>query len=593
MSHMNRLRSLLCCVLVLLSSGVAVATPQASSAAGAVFYGHWPYTFKTPINLNAFALDGYPASLGFYADLIELPSAYYLWATGEYEGLLAESWGFEGETSYVVRLRQDAQWSDGSPLTSRDLVTTYAVARLRNVPEYRYIGSVSARDEHTVVFTLKRPSLLVERLILKTRIRPASIYGVLGDPVTALLAQGDNLALWDAGKLQTTDTWKALVKQLNDLRPKQIVASGPYTLVAEDITTDQVTLRKHDRSAFTATANFETIVVFKGNNEKILPRLQKGEITYSQDSFPPESEAELTAQGYTLLRTPSYAGPAIFFNHQRAALGRVEVRRALAHVLDRSKIAEAGFGASAATHSSMSGLSDLLIPRWFDEARFGKLNPYPPNLDEATALLTKAGYTKPRNTWVDAAGEALALKLNFPGEFQGYPEVAQSIADQLGAFGISVFVEPLSSTDLLKAVGAGRFDLALWTWGVIGNPFPYNTYRLQLVSLNAPGLTKGDPGIGFALQHTLNGQAVDLEALITTLETGIDEQAQVQAATTIAAVYNAQLPILPLAERYTSSPLLAGQLSNVPPSTDPIFLNAYSADNYVMLLLLRGTLSAS
>lgn len=584
MKRLQRLALVLSFAVLLLTVALTANAQQP-----AVFYGHWPYAFAAPLKLNSFLPDGFPSMLGIYADLIEPPSAYYLWASDKYQGVLAEQWGFEGESAYVITLRKGVQWSDGSPLTSRDLVATYQIGRLRSFQEFRYVAEVTARDEQTVVFTLKRPSFIAERLILKQRIRPASVYGAIADEVAALLAQGDNLKAFDEGKLQATEAWKAIAKKLSDLRPAAVVASGPYSLALEDITEPQAVLRKNPSSTFKGT--FETVVLFRGNAEKALPRLEKGELTYSHEFYPPQAEAALTAKGYTILRTPTYSGPALMFDHARYPLGRIEVRRAIAYVLDRGAVASAALGESGIPVRYMTGISDLLMPRWADKAMLERFDPYALNLERATALLTAAGFTQRRNQWIDDQGETFIFRLNVPAEFPGYVETAQAVAAQLTAFGIKVTVEPVTSTQLLKDVAAGRFDVLLWTWGVIGNPFPFPNYRNQLYSLNEPGLRPGEEGMSFALTQSVDGENVDLAALITATDAGIDRDSQAAAVVKLSQSYNRLLPLMPLYERYGNTPLLTTMLKGVPSADDQIFHNALTADNYVILWLLQGVIA--
>ena len=60
---------------------------------------------------------------GFYSDLLEPPLGTYLWADDKYEGYLADSFGFDDDNNYVVTLKDGITWSDGTPLSSADVVT--------------------------------------------------------------------------------------------------------------------------------------------------------------------------------------------------------------------------------------------------------------------------------------------------------------------------------------------------------------------------------------------------------------------------------------------------------------------------------------
>lgn len=82
------------------------------------------------------------------------------------KGELAESWEFTGDPlSLVVRLRKGVMWPDKpGVMAARELVAddvVFSFNRVRASPKalneyYAYIDRVEARDEHTVVFHLKR-----------------------------------------------------------------------------------------------------------------------------------------------------------------------------------------------------------------------------------------------------------------------------------------------------------------------------------------------------------------------------------------------------------------------------------------------------
>jgi peptide/nickel transport system substrate-binding protein len=80
-------------------------------------------------------------------------------------GILAESWAVEDPTTWVFKLRQEAKWSDGTPVTSVDVVHSYD--RMANDPAslqkstVRPFASIEPRDSHTVVFKTKQPEAAV------------------------------------------------------------------------------------------------------------------------------------------------------------------------------------------------------------------------------------------------------------------------------------------------------------------------------------------------------------------------------------------------------------------------------------------------
>ena len=82
--------------------------------------------------------------------------------TSEYVGDMATDWSVSDDALiYTFTLRKDVKFSDGSDMTADDVVFTYETvkenqAENENVDLTR-LASVSAEDDHTVVFTLTEP----------------------------------------------------------------------------------------------------------------------------------------------------------------------------------------------------------------------------------------------------------------------------------------------------------------------------------------------------------------------------------------------------------------------------------------------------
>ena len=50
----------------------------------------------------------------------EPPLAVLLWATGDYEGMIAEEFGWDADGNYVIKMVEGYSWSDGSGMTADD-----------------------------------------------------------------------------------------------------------------------------------------------------------------------------------------------------------------------------------------------------------------------------------------------------------------------------------------------------------------------------------------------------------------------------------------------------------------------------------------
>ena len=62
----------------------------------------WPYQVPPTGHFNTFASGG--MALGQYQDLHEPPLAVLMWATGSYEGIVAEEFGWDDDGNYVIKM---------------------------------------------------------------------------------------------------------------------------------------------------------------------------------------------------------------------------------------------------------------------------------------------------------------------------------------------------------------------------------------------------------------------------------------------------------------------------------------------------------
>jgi len=117
---------------------------------------------------------------------------------------LAESWRRnESGTVYHFKLRDDAKWSNGNPITASDVVWaikrniavnydgpyTFALFVLRNgeayhrgvITDFSQVG-VKAQDAHTVVFTLQHPASYFPAMVNLWPFRPLPSETILQHP---------------------------------------------------------------------------------------------------------------------------------------------------------------------------------------------------------------------------------------------------------------------------------------------------------------------------------------------------------------------------------------------------------------------------
>ncbi len=571
-------KSALFVALMVLSLLIFSAVP-ALSQEPTTFYGAWPYSLPPDGHFNSFASRA--LSMGNYQDLMEPPSAVYIWSTGEYEGFLASEFGFDADNNYLVTMRDGVTWSDGTPVTAQDLVVTYQVGRLLNWSEWAFIDRVEAVDDMTVKFTLNSPGYSVERSILVTAVRPASVYGDFGARAQALM---------DEGRANADDPdWAALLDELTNFRPETYVASGPYVLDPASISDASVTLVKNEGGLFADRVRFDQVVLWNGETEAVTPLVANGDVWYATHGFPPATEASFVEQGIDIIRGPFYNGPAIYVNHAIYPLNRVEVRQAIAYAIDREQNGFVSLGESGVAVEYMMGFSDNLAELWLSEETLASLNTYDYDPDAGAALLESIGFTKGDDgVWIDDQGNRLAFELTFPAEWTDWAAAAENAVAALNEFGFEITARGVQWQQQEQDVYDNNFQMAIRNWGV-GNPFPGFSYLQPYNRYNGQGVLAGEAtggGMRFNMDVTYSGGQINVYDTALAANAGLDVEQQRVYVEQLAVSFNELLPCIPLWERYGNNPLNR-QYLDAPPSDDPIWLNA-GADFFMTYLIMTG-----
>jgi peptide/nickel transport system substrate-binding protein len=296
-------------------------------------------------------------------------------------------------------------------------------------------------------------------------------------------------------------------------------------------------------------------------------------------------------QKIRIIRAPIYSGPALYFNYDLYPLNRVEVRQAMAYAIKRDENGTVSLGDSGKAVKYMTGISDNLVPLWLTSDQVAKLNTYAFDTKKTESLLTGIGFKKGADgVWVDDKGKPLAFELTVPAEYADWSASAENAAQQLNKAGFKITVRGVQFQQHPVDVNSGKFEMAIRAWGA-GNPHPNYSYVQDLFVHNYVQSTVGK-GMNFPMKQTVDGKEVDLQKLVVDSADGLDEKAQKANVAAIAAVYNTLLPNVPLWERYGNNPALDKRIAGWPADDNPMYRNAVYGDNFVVMMILDGTLKA-
>ncbi len=493
----------------------------------------------------------------------------------------------------TIKLPAGATWSDGTALTTKDVVGSWNILWLRKSGTWNSLFDVVAKDDQTVQFLITTPGPAVLDAIVRSNApRPYSQYGKWMDAAAEFRK---------AGADRDSDAVKAVADELNVFAPEAGVVYGPYNIDTASVTEAQLSLVKVPTGFNADKIDFNTVTVYYGDTAQDLPLYLSGDMDYSSNAYSPANLDAIRAMGpqITVLGGPATNGPGIYFNNDVYPLGKKEVRQAIAYAIDRVENCTVAFGESCRPIKYMAGFTDAAVPTWLSADQIAKLNTYGYDLAKAEALLTGIGFTKGSDgIWVDDQGKKMEFDLSVPADFTEYLASSENVAQQLAKFGIKINVKPYPSAernDMHKA-GAYQMSMDIGMRFTYFHPFVSYDYNVRpgIGFKNDPEGPEGARGMDFPfVQKTADGKEINIKEWVDKMAEGFDIETQKPYVADMASMFNENLPVVQMFERYLTDPVdtqtrVVGWL----PADDPIYLNNQN-NSPVARQFLEGSLKPS
>ncbi|PYE53863.1 ABC transporter substrate-binding protein [Deinococcus yavapaiensis] len=498
---------------------------------------------------------------------------------------------FAQDAKYLVSvtLKPGIKWSDGTPLTARDFVGGYDLIWAQGYGIWNQLTDVKAKDDATIEFYLKDVSpTILRQLVRSNQTGSWSQYGPLYTRARQLRVKGADRNGADV---------KDLLNDLEKYKPTTTVSYGPFYLTSNKVGPTQLELVKNKGGYNAGRIGFDRVIVYYGETQQVLPLLLSNQIDYSIAAFTP-SDVKAIAQNpnLQLIKSPLSVGPALWFNQNIDTFSKKEFRQAVAHVINRDEVARIALGDAGKPIQYMAGFSDLLVPGWLNATTRRGLDEYKTDVSKATALLQSIGFKKQGATWVDDEGKPVKFEITAPGDFVDFLAAAQAVSQQLNRFGFQTTVRSIAAQERPATIDQARYQ-ALMDFGLISTPsHPSTSYGYYMTEgffgSNKPDAKTGSKGMNWPLtQKTKDGKTVNIRTLIQQSLAGDDVAKQKTYVQTLAQIFNDQLPVIPIFERYTTDPInTKARVTGWLPMNNSIYKNNQGSDNYIAIQFLNGTL---
>ena len=376
----------------------------------------------------------------------------------------------QDKLTYTFKIRKDAKFQDGRPITGEDVLFSVKAIKCPfvNAPFLRvyYDSLVDAQlvDPYTIRFSIKEPYFLNESVLGAIAVLPRHYY----DPDNLLAHVSVRDLTQDPAKLP--DAVKQFGEQFNRNYSRDPLGSGPYQFNFWKTGREVELVRDPDywgngkegidqpyldRLKFRVINNFDAALI----------RLKSGSLDYMEVLQPVQHVRGTNSERFKQnFRKYEYYAPTytyIGWNNDHPIFRDKRVRQAMTHLTPRKQIVE----------SVLFGLGEVVDSHiYLFRPEYDKtLKTYPFDPQKALTLLREAG-------WRDTDGDGVLDKvidgettpLRFEIKINSGNAVRKSVAlvllDELHKHGIAASVRELDWTIFLNDVKNHQFDAVVLGW---------------------------------------------------------------------------------------------------------------------------------
>ncbi len=362
------------------------------------------------------------------------------------------------QTHYTVHLKKNLTWHDGPPLSAADVVFTFNTIKNIEAQSSLYNAwkdiSVAAPDAHTISFDLPTPLASFPHS-LTVGIIPAHLLKNI--PAAGLRSAPFNAAPVGAGPF----AWKFVE-----------VLGGPTTARQQ-----RITMAAFDKYGG-GRPKLDGFNLITYSDEKLLvSAFKKKQINAISglESLPDEFKNDKSVQLYA---TPLSSAVMAFFNTSHAALGDVNVRRALAAGVNRPPLV------------NITGRPTQLVDSPLLRGQLGynlELTQRGYNFDQANQLLDQAGWIRGDKNLRYKNGQVLELALRSQ-DTQQYSLTTQYLQQQWEKLGVKVNVTYYSSDDLQGQIVSNHdYDILVYGISIGADPDVFAYWDSSQASTTSQG----------------------------------------------------------------------------------------------------------
>lgn len=390
-----------------------------------------------------------------YEPLFELDSEYKL------QKCLVDDWAKTSPTTYLIKIKNDVKWSDGSMLTIEDVM--YTIDILKQIPSIygnnvQYIVGVDKVDEDTIQISIDHEITFFE-------------YNLIFPIMSKTYYEGQDFSNTDKNNAPIGTGKYKIVQNDND----KIVLNKNENYTRDNLTLETITISKYSSLG-------ELYNAFKLGKVDIL--------TTNNTSI----ESYIGTIGYNRQEVAGREFDYLALNTQNVVLGKTEVRNALSHAINRDNIV-------ATQYNSKYKVMDYSLDygSWL-KGEAGD-NSYNPEL--AKQILEQNGWEYKYNRWQKTENyitQSLTFRLVVQASNQTRVNIAEMIKADMTNIGINVTIIKASDNQYQSYLQNKNYEAIITGTTISANPSietymsmcNFNNEELNNLMAEVKNITKED-----------------------------------------------------------------------------------------------------
>jgi peptide/nickel transport system substrate-binding protein len=363
---------------------------------------------------------------------------------GKATPMLATSWSWgPGNKSLTFTIRHGVTFSDGSPMSAKDVVYTFGLLKKYPALDLTGVWSVlssvtqSGADKVTMDFAVAAVPWFYY-IADQVPIVPEAVWSKISNPVA-----------------------------YPDSHP---VGTGPYLVNPCSATNITYTANPHYWQPGEPKVTKVQYPAFTSNNTAN-DELANGQAQWGSQYIPSITSFYTSKSPDFHYWFPPTVNVSLIPNLTNPLLSNVKVRQAMSYAINRSQVSsigESGYEPPA----NQAGIVTPTFSSMLNSSQLAQYGNYSYNPAKAKQLLTEAGYTMKGGVMTNAQGQQLSFTVINIGDYSDWVASMQVIQQNLAAVGIRLTPDNLTNTDFDAALYNGKYQLAYYDQQTFG-PSPY------------------------------------------------------------------------------------------------------------------------